>query len=219
MEYCEGGSVRKAYPLGTYRWTEQEIWDLIYQIGMALHNLHVRNIVHLDVKMDNIYIKHDGSNRIFKLGDFGLVRFASSPEVYSPLLAERDLSESIWKGSNDDEGDKRYLCPTFLSTNRFWKEADIYAFGLNLIEIATGTAFSAHPTNMWHTFEGRIGHLSSDIRRVICAMCHFEPSKRPTAYDLVLMAAINLPGLTPPERASVQHDLHQREFWKRNWKP
>ena len=35
-----------------------------------------------------------------------------------------------WVGFNDDEGDRRYLCGTYLSQNTHWKEADIFALAL-----------------------------------------------------------------------------------------
>ncbi|KNH01723.1 protein kinase [Perkinsela sp. CCAP 1560/4] len=211
MEYCEGGSVRSALPLGVHQCSEPELWELIYQIGMALHNLHVRNIVHLDVKMDNIYIKHDGSKRVFKLGDFGLVRFVSPPESQSPRTPIGE--EHTWRGTNDDEGDKRYLCPTFLSTNRYWKEADIYAFGLSLVELATGIVNSPSRTPREITRPGEDGmpHLSPEICTLIRSMCAFRPRDRPTAYELVLRAAINLEGLTESEVLEAKEMLAQRE--------
>lgn len=61
-------------------------YKLLREILLALRLIHQNNLVHLDVKPDNIFVK-DGS---FKLGDFGLVSKATALDV--------------------DEGDDRYMC-------------------------------------------------------------------------------------------------------------
>ena len=188
MEYCDGGSVRRALPVGSHVWSDAELWELIFQIGIALCSLHLRDIVHLDVKMDNVYIKHDGERRVYKLGDFGLVRFdLDEGAAWSPS-GEYGLSENAMRGLNDDEGDKRYLCPTYLSTNRFWKEADVYAFGLNLYELASGRAISGVPEEAHSAGLAGMDHLAPALRDLIAAMCHRDPRQRPTAFQAVTLA-------------------------------
>ena len=54
---------------------------------------------------------------VYKIGDFGLVRCTGD-------------AVDCWVGFNDDEGDRRYLCGTYLSQNTHWKEADIFALAL-----------------------------------------------------------------------------------------
>ena len=49
---------------------ETEIWKIIVDLLQALKHLHERNLAHMDIKPDNIFISFDGS---YKLGDFGLV--------------------------------------------------------------------------------------------------------------------------------------------------
>ncbi|KAJ4460520.1 putative membrane-associated tyrosine- and threonine-specific cdc2-inhibitory kinase [Paratrimastix pyriformis] len=48
---------------------EAALWDFALDIALGLKWIHDRNIVHLDVKPDNIFIKGAGT---LKLGDFGL---------------------------------------------------------------------------------------------------------------------------------------------------
>ena len=197
MEYCSGGSVRRALPVGEHVWSDASLWELVFQIGMALCTLHVRDIVHLDVKMDNVYIKQDAAGRTFKLGDFGLVRFDSPEEgdVATPR-SEYATSEAAWRGLNDDEGDKRYLCSTYLNTNRFWKEADVYALGLNLHELASGVPIpsSGALDAVTRNEADGLRHLGLELRTLIAAMCHTNPVQRPTAYEVVREAAKHIEG-------------------------
>jgi serine/threonine protein kinase len=46
------------------------IWDFIVQIAKGYQVLHDANLLHRDIKPDNILIH----NKIFKLADFGLAK-------------------------------------------------------------------------------------------------------------------------------------------------
>lgn len=45
-------------------------WSILLDILLAVKALHDRNLIHLDIKLDNILIDEDD---VCKLGDFGLV--------------------------------------------------------------------------------------------------------------------------------------------------
>jgi membrane-associated tyrosine/threonine-specific cdc2-inhibitory kinase len=49
---------------------EETIWLFLIDLLQACKHLHDRNLVHMDIKPDNIFISFDGN---CKLGDFGLV--------------------------------------------------------------------------------------------------------------------------------------------------
>ncbi|KAI0211312.1 Membrane-associated tyrosine- and threonine-specific cdc2-inhibitory kinase [Lamellibrachia satsuma] len=49
---------------------EQLIWNYLVDLLMAVKHLHDHDLVHMDIKPENIFISDDG---ICKLGDFGLV--------------------------------------------------------------------------------------------------------------------------------------------------
>lgn len=50
--------------------SESRIWDILVDLLLALKALHDQNLVHLDIKLENIMINEEGA---CKLGDFGLV--------------------------------------------------------------------------------------------------------------------------------------------------
>ena len=58
--------------------SEGELLSITRQVAKGLHHLHSLNLVHLDIKPDNIYIAAEG---VFKIGDFGLVSRADSREI------------------------------------------------------------------------------------------------------------------------------------------
>ena len=59
---------------------ETLIWDFLADLLSALKHLHDRDLIHLDIKSENIFLSKD---RFFKLGDFGLVVSASEVSAIS----------------------------------------------------------------------------------------------------------------------------------------
>lgn len=57
-----------------------EAVDFILQACSALHEAHRANIVHRDIKPANLFIASEGSERIVKVLDFGISKFADGDE-------------------------------------------------------------------------------------------------------------------------------------------
>jgi len=71
MEYVEGDTVRERLELmGVFE--EQEALEIIYQVALALEHAQQNNIVHRDIKPDNIMLTRDN---VVKLCDLGLAKF------------------------------------------------------------------------------------------------------------------------------------------------
>jgi serine/threonine protein kinase/DNA-binding beta-propeller fold protein YncE len=71
MEYLDGHSLRKELDLRGGRVTAKELWPILKQVADGLAYAHSFNVVHRDVKPDNIFILKDGT---VKITDFGIAR-------------------------------------------------------------------------------------------------------------------------------------------------
>ncbi|KAK3103230.1 hypothetical protein FSP39_017607 [Pinctada imbricata] len=149
---------------------ESTIANFLVDLLMALKHLHDHNLVHMDIKPDNIFTSYDD---ICKLGDFGLVL---------DLSKGTDLSEA-------QEGDPKYLAPELMD-GKFGKPADIFSLGMTILELASDLDLPRGGEG-WHLL--RSGQLpeeflrcrSFDMKYVIHQMLDRDATSRPTV-DQVL---------------------------------
>lgn len=98
-----------------------ESCSIMMQLCDAVHEIHSKNIVHRDIKPQNIYYSSDGS---IKLGDFG-------------------ISILLGSGMNVSEnrkimGTAQYLAPELVYGEKPTFQSDIFAMGITLFELLTG---------------------------------------------------------------------------------
>lgn len=79
MDYAAGGTLRQHHPRGSHLPLATTV-DYVKQVAAALQYAHNRNIIHRDVKPENILL---GSNQQILLSDFGLALLTPSPELLS----------------------------------------------------------------------------------------------------------------------------------------
>ncbi|CCH42467.1 hypothetical protein BN7_2012 [Wickerhamomyces ciferrii] len=116
-EFCENGSLEKyLIENGTNsKLDEWRIWKILVEISMGLKYIHACDILHLDLKPANIFITFEGS---LKIGDFGMACKFPTPSTF------------------EREGDRNYIAPEIISKQLYDKPADIFSFGLIMVEIA-----------------------------------------------------------------------------------
>ena len=74
MEYCEVGDLKKKIDDLYYNkasFTKKEVLDMIIQLSEGMSYLHSKNIIHRDIKSQNIFLTKYNTLRI---GDFGLAK-------------------------------------------------------------------------------------------------------------------------------------------------
>ncbi len=118
MEYLEGTTLGQALnsgPLGT----EQAV-SIASQILNALHYAHQRDVVHRDIKPDNVFILYDGR---VKVADFGIARVTGS---------------STMTQVGTVMGSPGYMSPEQVRGERTDARTDIFACGVILYEMLAG---------------------------------------------------------------------------------
>jgi len=91
-------------------------------LAKALHSLHVQEVIHLDVKPENVILRDDGTAVLI---DFGFAHHARYPD----LLAEETRVRA---------GSAPYVSPEQLLGCREDRRSDLFALGVVLYEMATG---------------------------------------------------------------------------------
>lgn len=153
------------------RFTEFGIWDILLQSATGLEYLHKRNIIHLDIKPENIFLTEEN---VLKLGDFGLSTTAGFP----PSL--------------HSEGDKYYMAPEVLEGN-YSKAADIFSLGLIILELAADIELPSNGDSWQNLRHGDFSELSLDdtsdmLNQLIKEMTHPVPESRPSIEKVLWRA-------------------------------
>lgn len=119
MEYIEGITLKR-HILDKSALSDDEIIFLSRQILSALSEIHKKNIVHCDIKPQNIVIVGSGDT---KLMDFGI----SKPE-----------GQEVDESSEFALGTVHYVSPEQAEGRPLYRSSDLYSFGVMLYEMATG---------------------------------------------------------------------------------
>ncbi len=136
MELAEGEDLAERLKRGAI--ALDEALALAMQIAEALEEAHEKGIVHRDLKPANVKLTPDGR---VKLLDFGLAKAYSTETGFS---ATSDLSRSPTLAHPGTMagmilGTAAYMAPEQARGKPFDKRADIWAFGVVLFEMLTGS--------------------------------------------------------------------------------
>jgi len=108
--------------------SESELADIIYQVAQSLVFLHEKNIVHQDIKPDNILVQIDAEGRhTYMISDFGV-----STDIKMTILRDSQILSDSNKGLTPD-----YASPE-LYQGAVLPETDIFALGITLFELCMG---------------------------------------------------------------------------------
>jgi len=122
MEYCSQGSLAECISSGRFRnFSIATIYSIVRDICEAAHYLHSREVLHRDIKCDNIFLT---ANNRGKLADFGLSR-----------VQEKLDEESL--ATNSVVGSFYYCAPEVTNQQPYDYKADVFSFGIVLYEMFT----------------------------------------------------------------------------------
>ena len=121
MRWLRGGSVQHSVRQNG-PWEPRAVSHMLNQIGEALAVAHRQGIIHRDLKPENILLDE---NENAYLSDFGIAK---------QLSASTGITQS-----NSIVGSPAYLSPEQIKGEALSPQTDIYALGLVLFEILTGS--------------------------------------------------------------------------------
>ncbi|AIO00220.1 serine/threonine protein kinase, putative [Leishmania panamensis] len=154
--------------------SEAVLTAMLHQTSMALYELHSHDVVHMDVKPENILRRQlDTDTFIFKLCDFGLTR---------PLNGKNSVTGEHFLGLNDDDGDRRYMSPELLKNlhDVIGPPADMYALGKSCETMMITAKEDSSAANL-SQMEG----YSPGFIALIESMLSEDPARRPSAFEVV----------------------------------
>eukprot|EP01040_Poterioochromonas_malhamensis_P000193 gene193-201_t len=147
---CTGGELFDAI-VDRGHFSEHDAAVIIHDLISALHALHAHDILHLDIKPENILFANKDIDSRILLTDFGLSKAEESKFKLS--LEDREIFQKTFQENleifleNGDLGDNLvfpgtngYLSPEVIATGFFSKAADVFASGVVLYTLLCGYA-------------------------------------------------------------------------------
>ena len=114
---------------------EKEVLDFAMQVGQAIYLAHANNILHRDVKLENIF--RDEETGRYKLGDFGLAKYVEDGRAETVAYTDGYGAPEISRRLYDNYG----------------ATADIYSFGITLYLLLNDLRFP-----------GSTGYYASEVQ-------------------------------------------------------
>lgn len=177
MEYISQGNLLDFLAGGKNRVNERNALRIAKQLLGAIAYLHDNDIVHRDIKAENILVSTNGT---IKLADFGLAR-----RLYGVSSDEYCLSSIL--------GTPAYCSPEVVSRSQYGKPVDIFGCGV-LLYVALSGALPFRGDNAEEVFKNivagrysfpaaRWSLVSEDARRLVAQMLSVRPGDRPSANE------------------------------------
>lgn len=152
-QWCEGSSLYKHIHVNETKFKLNTLIDIARQAAQGMDYLHAKNIIHRDLKSNNIFLHDDFS---VKIGDFGLA-----------------TAKVRWSGSqqsNQPTGSILWMAPEVIrmkNLNPYSFQSDVYAFGIVLYEMLTEQLPYNHINNKDQIlFMVGCGKLRPDLTKV-----------------------------------------------------
>jgi serine/threonine protein kinase len=174
MGYCEAGDLHTK--LRAQRGTllsETQVVEWTIQISFGLQYLHQHNILHRDLKTQNIFLTR---SQMIKLGDLGIARVLDDCD---------DMANTVI-------GTPYYMSPELYSNVPYNHKSDIWALGCCVYEMATlRQAFKARDINSlaYKVIRGKVaripGGYSDELNDVVMNMLALEPDERPSISKII----------------------------------
>ncbi|GAX83025.1 hypothetical protein CEUSTIGMA_g10452.t1 [Chlamydomonas eustigma] len=133
LEYCNFGCLQRALRKGVFLDSSTgqpnytAVLEMACDVAKGMLHLHAQNVIHSDLKAGNVMLQSSASNTcgaVAKIADFGM----------SVQMDDSETHLSQW-----NMGTQTHMAPELLLYGHQSKAADVYAFGLTLWEMWSGS--------------------------------------------------------------------------------
>ena len=165
-----------------------DVVALFAALTQAVAALHRANVLHRDIKPDNVLFRH------------------AAPRPQGAWLADFAFACTAQQGSRDGAGTVAYQAPEVLAGGRHSEAADVFSLGATMIEVACGmapyegdseaeTAANLRAGEPWLNVSDAAAMLAAGgvplpraaaLARLAFSLCALRPAHRPSATAALL---------------------------------
>lgn len=151
-QWCEGSSLYRCLHVHEKVFDIQQIIEIARQTAQGMDYLHAKNIIHRDLKSNNIFF----NDSVVKIGDFGLAtvktRWSGGQQFHQPSGSILWMAPEVIKMKDE---------------NPYSFQSDVYAYGIVLYELLSCQLPYTHINNKDQILfmVGR-GYLKPDIGKI-----------------------------------------------------
>ncbi|XP_063044151.1 serine/threonine-protein kinase 33 isoform X2 [Engraulis encrasicolus] len=178
-ELCEGGELKELLQKRT-RFKEEDARHIINSIAQAIVYLHKKDIVHRDLKLENILVKSshrgDDNNTVnIKVTDFGL-------SVQKGGVGSENMLQATC-------GTPYYMAPEVINGHEYSQQCDVWSIGVIMYLLLSGDPPFMELELIKRgklTFTNPVWDTISDAaKKVLCCLLEVDPAHRITASELL----------------------------------
>ncbi|OQR98960.1 calcium-dependent protein kinase [Achlya hypogyna] len=178
MELCTGGHLFNAIKSRKEAYPEAQVKVYIRKLAASIHYLHLKNICHRDIKLENILYESEAVGADIKLCDFGA----------STMFREGVLMQTVL-------GSVVYMAPEFLE-GQYTQACDMWSLGVVMYMLLSNSMPFHGDTEdalIDSIFEAKVefdgeawSNVSDEAKRLIKKLLEVDLTKRYTALQVLM---------------------------------
>lgn len=210
MEYLSGQDLEKYFQSNSFDIDEKDLKNILVQVLSGLNAMHKKNILHRDIKPQNIFITDNG---VIKLLDFGLVKMID----YTTLTMTGE----------GPKGTPLYIPPEAIRGEKLDYRSDLYSLGVMIYYIVTKGYYPFEARNILQLINMALNQppttpktynkrISNEFENLILMLLSKQPYERNISHEELVEAIKTTPiMLETVIRTSRKTSKLKKEVWYR----